>query len=70
MSDNGKTFKAASRVIQTVLRHSEVQQYLSGVKVEWLFNIERAPWWGGVIEHMVRMTKRCLRKMVGRAKLS
>ena len=34
------------------------------------FNIERAPWWGGFFERMVRMTKRCLKKMIGQAKLN
>ena len=70
VSDNGKTFKAAAKVIETIVRHQDVQHYLSGIGVEWLFNLERAPWWGGVFERMVRMTKRCLKKMVGRAKLS
>lgn len=31
---------------------------------------EKAPWWGGVFERMVRMTKRCLRKTIGQAKLT
>ena len=70
VSDNGKTFKAAAKAINKILCDKTVHQYLSGVGVEWLFNLERAPWWGGVFEHMVRMTKRCLRKMVGRAKLT
>ena len=70
VSDNGKTFKAAARVIDTIVQHNEVQQYLAGVGVEWSFNVERAPWWGGVFERMVGMTKRCLKKMVGRAKLT
>ena len=70
MSDNGKTFKAAAKAIDTIMRDKDTQQYLSGVKVEWLFNLERAPWWGGVFERIVRMTKRCLKKMIGRAKLT
>ena len=70
MSDNGKTFKAPARVIVTIVQHSEVQQNLAGVGVEWSFNVERAPWWGGVFERMVGMTKRCLKKMVGRARLT
>lgn len=32
--------------------------------------MERAPWWGGLFERMVGLTKRCLRKMIGRAKLT
>ena len=70
MSDNGQTFKSAARTIKAMLKHSDVQQCLSGVGVQWSFNIEKAPWWGGVFERMVRMTKRCLKKVVGRAKLT
>ena len=70
VSDNGKTFKAAARVVRTIMEQEEVKQYLSGRGVDWSFNIERALWWGGFFERMVRMTKRCLKKMIGRAKLS
>jgi len=47
-----------------------VQDYLAGRGVEWMFNIEKAPWWGGAFERMVKSTKRCLRKMVRRSRLS
>ena len=46
ISDNGRTFQAAARVFQK----GEVQERLTTFKVEWLFNIERAPWWGGDIQ--------------------
>ena len=70
VSDNGKTFKAAAKTIEAVMRDQDVQQYLSGIGVEWSFNIERAPWWVRVFERMVRSTKRCLKKMIGQAKLN
>ena len=70
VSDNGKTFKAAARVVRTIMEQEEVKQYPSGRGVDWSFNIERAPWWGGFFERMFRMIKRCLKKMIGRAKLS
>ena len=70
ISDNGKTFKATAKVIDAIIGHKDVQQYLSQVRVKWSFNLEKAPWWGGVFERMVRSTKRCLRKMIGRAKFS
>ena len=70
VSNNGKTFKAAAKAVDAIVHDKATQQYLSGVKVEWFFNLERAPWWGGVYERMVRMTKRHLKKMVGRARLS
>ncbi len=64
LSANGKTFKAAARFIEAVC------DYLAGRGVDWLYNIEKAPWWGGAFERMVKSTKRCLRKMVGRSRLS
>jgi hypothetical protein len=70
LSDNGKTFKAAAKAIHAVVNHAEVQKYLSGLGVKWIFNLPKAPWWGGVFERMVRSTKRCLRKIIGQAKFS
>ena len=63
-------FKAAARLITTICNHKEVKDYLLHVGVEWAFNLEKAPWWGGPFERMVKSTKRCLRKMVGQAKFS
>ena len=69
ISDNGKTFKSAAKSIEATLNHPEVQQYFAGIGMEWSFNLEKAPWWGGVFERMVKSVKRCLRKTIGRAKL-
>ena len=65
VSDNGKTFKGAARV----LSRRGVMQLRSEARVEWNFNIEKAPWWGGFFERLVRSIKRCLRKGVGQLKL-
>ncbi len=54
ISDNAKTFKAADKAIQATVKSREVQEHLAGLRVEWKFNVERAPWWGGIIERMVR----------------
>jgi hypothetical protein len=70
LSDNGKTFKAAAKTIEAIATHQDVKRYLSKVRVEWCFNLEKAPWWGGVFERLIKSTKRCLRKMVGQAKFS
>ena len=70
VSDNGKTFKAAARYLDSVFKDSEVREYLTGLGVSWQFNVERAPWWGGAFERMVRSTKRCLKKLIGRAHIS
>ena len=70
VSDNGKTFKAACKYISAVFQDSTVKRYLAGLGCEWTFNVERAPWWGGVFERLIKSTKRCLRKLVARAHLS
>ena len=67
ISDNAKTFKATAKLINAIISQREVKDYLSRVRVEWSFNLEKAPWWGGIFERMVKSTKRCLRKIVGRA---
>ena len=55
VSDNGKTFKAAAKTLQDV---------------KWTFNVPKAPWWGGIFERLVRSVKRCLKKVLGLARLS
>jgi len=70
LSDNGKAFKAAAKFLKSVFKDEVVQGYLVGLGVDWLFNIERAPWWGGVFERLVKSMKRCLKKMIGQAKLT
>ena len=57
ISDNAKTFKAAAKLIQTVFEHKEVKDYLLHTGIEWTFNPEKAPWWGGLFERMVKSTK-------------
>ena len=70
IADNSKTFKAADKYLKSVCKDGNVKQYLTGLGTEWMFNVERAPWWGGAFERLVRSTKRCLRKLIGRAQFS
>lgn len=70
ISDNGKTFKAASKAIHAAFKaihkmssHDVIQGYSSNIGVEWSFNLEKAPWWGGgIFERMIKAMKRCLKK--------
>ena len=50
LSDNGKTFKAIARLLNVVFKDETVQKYLANKGSQWIFNIEQAPWWGGVFE--------------------
>ena len=69
ISDNALTFKAANDSLQDMLKQPQIQQYLRDNKISWVFNLERAPWWGGLFERMIKVTKRCLRKVMGQASL-
>jgi hypothetical protein len=52
------------------MTNEDLLQQLSSNGLKWMFNVERAPWWGGVFERMIGSTKRCLKKMIGKSKLS
>ena len=69
ISDNAQTYKCSEKMLKTMMKQHEVFQYLNNNKIQWIFNVERAPWWGGLFERMVKSTKRCLRKVIGRSKL-
>ena len=70
ISDNAKTFKSASREVKNIIRSTEVQRHLTDQGVNWQFIIERAPWWGGFWERMVRTVKRVLKRVIGRSNLN
>ena len=70
LSDNGKTFKSAAKVIKSVFKDKTVKKFLVDHGCQWIFNVARVPWWGGVFERLIKSTKRCLRKVVGRASLT
>ena len=70
ISDNSKTFKAADKVIAEILNRPEIEEFFAGVRVKWNFNLEKAPWWGGFFERLVKSTKRCLKKIIGTTRLS
>ena len=59
LSDNAKTFKSM-----------DVDEYIRSIGVVWSYNIEGAPWWGGFFERTVKSVKRCLKKVIGLAKLT
>lgn len=66
-SDNAKTFKSSSKEIRNFTRSNEVWRYLFNQRISWNFIIERAPWWGGFWERLVRSIKRPFKKVLGRS---
>ena len=70
VSDNGKAFKVAAKTLSEMVKQPEFTKYLEGVGVEWTFNLEKAPWWGGIFERLIQSVKRSLRKTIGQAKFT
>ena len=59
-----------SKAIKAVLSHPTVQQHFIKIGLEWSFNVEKAPWTGGIFERMVKSAEKCLKKTIGRAVLT
>ena len=53
-----------------VVRTPKVQQHLVDKEVTWDFIAEKASWWGGFWERLVRSIKNCLKKTIGRSSLT
>ena len=72
-SDNAKTFKRADQDMKELwrsIKDPQLLEYFSQRGISWRFIAERAAWWGGFWERLVRSVKTCLRKVLGRASLS
>ena len=70
ISDNGKTFKSASKTIYDLFTDPVIKKHFSDLQLEWSFNLEKPPWWGGIFERLIKSAKRCLRKTLVRASLT
>ena len=70
ISDNAKTFRSAWKEIQALSRSQEVLSHLANNRITWTFIVERAPWWGGFWERLIKIVKRCLKNIVGRSTLT
>ncbi|GFR16139.1 integrase catalytic domain-containing protein [Trichonephila clavata] len=71
-SDNARTFKAAEKELAyfaNILKDREFQNFVADKGIHWKFIVERAPWWGGFYERLVKTIKDPLRKILGKALL-
>jgi hypothetical protein len=64
-SDNGATFKAAEKWLKRVQRDEQFNSFLTDRRIEWKFNLSRAPWWGGQYERLIGLFKRAFHKLIG-----
>lgn len=69
-SDNAKTFQSSSKEIRKIARSPEVWRYLTDNRITWNFIVEKAPWWGGYWERLVRSIKSPIKKVIGRSTVS
>ena len=72
-SDNARTFKRADQDIRELwrsIKEPELLRYFTEKGIKWKYIAERAAWWGGFWERLVRSVKTCLKKVMGRASLS
>lgn len=52
------------------ITNNEVKEFFGQTGIVWKYIIERAAWWGGFYERLVRSTKSCLKKILGQSFLS
>lgn len=68
-SDNALVFHHSARELGNHAT-SSLEDFCSDHRIEWKFSVERAPWWGGWWERLVRITKNTLKRALGRSHLS
>lgn len=72
-SDNARTFKRAGQDLKELwkaIKEPQLLEFFSERGITWKFIAERAAWWGGFRERLVRSVKTCLKKVLGRASLN
>ena len=70
VSDNAKTFKSTAKLLRQLYNNDHVANFMRSRRISWRFNLPRCPWAGGLFERLVRSVKRCLRKVLGNARLN
>ena len=70
ISDNASTFMSAAEELKRLFDLDTLHEDLSKQGVEWRFIPCRAPWYGGYWERLIGLTKRALKKTIGRAYVS
>ena len=69
-SDSAITFKAVDSLLKKLTLDHTFQGFLTHHRMKWKYNLPLSPCWGGYFERMVGSVKRCLRKVLGNARLT
>ena len=70
VSDNAKTFKSTAKLLRQLYNNDHVANFMRSRRISWALNFPRCPWAGGLFERLLRSVKRCLRKVLGNARLN
>ena len=70
ISDNASTFLAASDTLSDLFKSPSLKEQFSRQGVEWKFIPKRAPWYGGFWERIIGLTKRAIKKTLGKASIT
>ncbi|KAF2904714.1 hypothetical protein ILUMI_01467 [Ignelater luminosus] len=68
-SDNAKTFKRLAgdfQELSNIMESEDIRRLATNFRIKWKFILERAAWWGGFWESLVRNVKTALKASVGR----
>ena len=72
-TDNALTFKKANKEINQSLdlfTNKKFKNYLNHHRIKWNYIVERAPWWGGFYERLMKTIKIPLRKVLKQSHLN
>ena len=69
-SDNAKIFISANQTLKQIAESNLVVNYFANRKISWKFIPARAPWFGGMYERLIGITKDLLKRIVGKAILT
>ncbi len=70
VTDNAKTFKAASRRLAELFNSHAVRSFLNDKRIHWHYNMSKAPWYGGFYERLIRCVKSSMKKCIGSVQLT
>ena len=66
VSDNALTFSCAAAELKELMESIPLKEALAKQGVSWHFIPKRAPWYGGLWERLIGLTKTSLKKVLGR----
>ena len=72
-TDNAKTFEKSEKDLMfylDLLRGKAFQSYLADYNIQWKYILECSPWWGGFYERLMKSTKKPLKKVLGKSRVS